>query len=283
MMKNTLTLVALLAVFTACSEKPKQENTTDTADSVQTVVTDPIEEKIKTLPKPLAQGIAAHGGLEKWNNFRTLSYTLGNSEEDTLKERQHIDLHNRKVLIEGKGYNIGFDGTQVWVSPSKADFAGPSARFYHNLVFYFFGIPFLLADDGAIYEELGEQTVNDKTYNAVKVTYASGTGDAPDDAYIAHFDMETNELSLLLYTVTYFNGGKKDAPASYNAMFYEDWKNINGLKVPTRLKGYKYADGKTTELRYTKLFSDIEFSEEALSESTFAMPEVAEVDSLPQP
>jgi len=225
-------------------------------------------------PAALAKALDAHGGLDRWKSMHTLKYTMMKSEKP---EMHQVDLHSRKVRIAHEDYTIGFDGQDAWVAPNKEAFGNSSARFYHNLYFYFFALPYLAADPGIIYEELPVREFNGKTYDVVKIGYEKGIGDAPDDEYIMHFDQETGLMHLLLYTVTYYSKEKSDR---FNAIIYDDWIDVEGLKLPGSFKGFKYANDELGEMRYERVFVDHYLSEEPLVDSTFDIPAVAEIDSL---
>lgn len=225
-------------------------------------------------PKALSKALEAHGGLDRWKSMHTLKYTMIKSEKP---EQHSVDLHTRKVRIAHEDYTIGYDGKEVWVAPDKAAFGNSSARFYHNLYFYFFALPYLAADPGIVYTELPVREFNGKKYDVVKIGYESGIGDAPDDEYIMHFDQQTGLMHLLLYTVTYFSKEKSDR---YNAIIYDDWIDVNGLKLPGSFKGYKYENDQLGDQRYERVFVDHYLDEQPLVESTFAIPAVSEIDSL---
>ena len=152
-------------------------------------------------------------------------------------------------------------------------------RFYHNLIFYFYAIPFVLADPGINYEVLPDRTINGKDLTAVKITFNEGVGDAPDDYYIAHFDKTTNELYLLLYTVTYFSGETNE---NFGAIVYDEWTVVNEVKLPKVMKGFRYQADTLGAQRYVRNFDRIKISEEALVNSLFEIPENSEIDTLIQ-
>lgn len=256
-------------LLSACQqEKPSEASTETKIVNPNTVATN--------LPKELIKGLEAHGGLSNWQKMRSLEFEI---QRNGSTEHQLIDLHNRKVLLSHQDYKLGFDGKEVWVSPDKAAFGKGSARFYHNLIFYFHAIPFVLADPGINYEVLPQTTLNGTTYDVVKISYKDGVGDAPEDYYIAHFDTKTHLMKLLLYTVTYYSGATSD---KFNALLYEEFEEVNGLLLPKLMKGYKYTDGKLGELRYERPFTNIKLNTEAPDQSLFEMPAAAEIDSLIQ-
>ena len=258
---NLLILSSFLVILLAC------QNTSTTADTSKEV------SKI-ALPKALAAGIKAHGGMDQWQKMQTWAYTIERNEKP---ERHLIDLKTRKVLLKQDAYTLGFDGKEVWITPDKEAFGNGSPRFYHNLYWYFHAFPFVMTDPGINYEVLPQKEMNGKMYDAVKISYNAGVGDAPDDYYIAHFDAETHQMYLLLYTVTYFQGKPGD---KFNALIFDDWKEVNGLLVPNSMKGYKYADGELGEQRYTRVFSDIALGTTPADQAQFEMPAGAVIDTL---
>ena len=246
----------LLLLGTACNKSIIPNNTTTPA--------------IK-LPSVLQTALNAHGGLQAWNNVNTIEYTIQKKEQP---EKQIIDLKSRRVRIENETYTLGYDGQEVWVSPNKAAFGKGSPRFYHNLIFYFFAAPFVLADPGIVYEKLPNKTIKGQTYEVLKISYQSGVGDAPDDYYIAHFNTKTHLMDWLLYTVTYYSSEKSE---KFSALHYE-WQEINGLFVPSKMTGYKYADGEIGDLRYERPFLSVQLKKEKMKDAIFAMPQGAEID-----
>ena len=84
----------------------------------------------------------AHGGYEQWSKMKSLSYTKG--DESTI-----TNLQNRQIRLESPDQTIGFDGNDVWITPDSVDVS--RARFYHNLYFYFYAMPFVVGDPGAFY------------------------------------------------------------------------------------------------------------------------------------
>ncbi|MBT9394955.1 hypothetical protein KLP40_17450 [Hymenobacter sp. NST-14] len=271
-MKNTLYFsLALLAA--SCSSNPEQ--TTPEAPAETTTAAVP-----RKLPAVLRQALEAHGGLAAWQQFGTMEYRMKSTLGTPRDEKHLIDLRTRQTRIEGAGYQLGRDAQQqVWVSPAKAAFGDMSARFYHNLFFYFFSIPFVLADEGIVYEDLGLRTVAGQEYQALKVSYEAGRGDSAKDEYIAHFNPRTHRLELLLYTVTFFEPGKQ---ATFNSLLYTDWQQADGLLLPRKMEGHKFANDQIGDLRYQAEFSDVHLTRAQPAASLFAMPNGAEVDSLKQ-
>ena len=261
---------AILALLIISCSPPNTE------DSKQTDLK--ATEPKKEYPNVLTQALEAHGGLDQWKSYGSLKYDAVSTLGGEKTEHQSIDLYSRKVLIESDNYKLGMDGENVWVAPNKEAFGEMSPRFYHNLLFYFFSIPFVFTDPGIQYEELGIKTLDSVNYNALKISYQGGVGDASNDEYIGLFDQKTHQLKLLLYTVTYFSGEKHD---NYNALKY-DWQKANGLLVPSAITGYKYQADTLGDIRYMTEFKNVSFRHEDFADEMFKMPESAEIDSLIQ-
>lgn len=229
-----------------------------------------------TLPPYFSEVLKAHGGLGQWREFKTLSYDLRHQDDPAPGEHYTMDLLNRKDLTVADSFKIGFDGENVWVAPNKKAFPGKSARFYHNLFSYFFSIPFILADPGVAYSS-DTLTVDGKKYDVVKVSFEAGVGDADKDTYQLLIDPNTKQMEKLLYTVTYFSG---EGSGNFNALAYEGWEEVNGVRLPTRLTGYTYLDGHLGGKRYEVAFSNIRLGTESPAQGLFEMPTQAEIDSL---
>ena len=234
----------------------------------------PVQAVVSTTEQDvLDKSIEAHGGLDTWRSFGSLSYTLQKRERT---EEHVIDLHTRKTLLSTETYQIGYDGTDVWITPGLDAYSG-TPRFINGLDFYFFSIPFVLADPGTQREYLGRVQINDQEYEAMKVSYDSGVGASPDDYYIVHLDPDTYQLRLLLYTATFYS---QEPSENYNARMYEDWKEIDGLVLPTKLVAYQW-DGEQQqlgEMRGETVFSEIKLGAESPPSSMFEAPEGAEID-----
>ncbi|MEQ9442236.1 MAG: DUF6503 family protein [Cyclobacteriaceae bacterium] len=226
-------------------------------------------------PALLQEALEAHGGLDTWQSFGQLAYDVYRGE--ALVDHQLIALPSRKVFIENEQYNIGFDGQQVWVSPDTSAYPGSSARFYHNLQFYFFALPFVLADPGIHYEVLEPREFQGTTYDVLKVTYEANVGDASNDEYIAYFDPSSHQLHLLLYTVTYFSQSPGE---NYNARLYQDWQTVNGLQVPQRVLGYRWEADSLGEPRGTTEYRNVVLDKTAPDPGIFQMPEEASIADI---
>lgn len=257
-------IVILSLVVLSCQQEQNQQ---------ESAVESP-EKSVVVYPAALQKGLDAHGGLDRWQSMQSLAYTFSTGEKT---EHHIVDLKNRKVRIENDQYTLGFDGKEVWVTPDKAAFGKGSPRFYHNLYFYFFAMPYVLADPGIKYKVMAQQTIEGKQYNVVSIKYQANVGDAPDDEYIVYFDQSTNRMEYLFYTVTYYSKGPGE---KYNMLHYHNWQEVDGLWLPRVMSRMDYSDGIIGEKKYDRTFTDVELSMDRPNQALFEMPEGAEIDSL---
>ncbi|MDT0606983.1 hypothetical protein [Croceitalea rosinachiae] len=251
----------LLTLFiVSCKQTPKES-----AIPAETKV----EEKIitKTYPEGLVVVFDAHGGLDLWKKQRTLIYTISKADNP---ETHTTDLWNRKDRIDTDQFSMGFDG-KPWLLDSNENYEG-NVEFYHNLMFYFYAMPFVLADDGIVYGETEDLVFDGITYPGISISYNSGVGTTPKDEYFIHYDAETNQMAWLGYTVTYRSGEKSD---NVKWIRYDDWAPVNGLALPKSITWHNYEGRNIKEARNTVEFENISVSEAKLSDDFYVKPERA--------
>ncbi|MEM0939322.1 MAG: DUF6503 family protein [Bacteroidota bacterium] len=254
-MKNYVCVILLFLFFGCASkkEKPVQKSNNQNYKTPAHHI------------KALTKVFDAHGGYENWHKMKTLSYNKG-------EERTITNLQDRKTRLESPNQTIGFDGKNVWVSPDSVDVS--RARFYHNLYFYFFAMPFVVGDPGAFYEVIDSKEINGKMYEGLKISYNDGVGDSPEDNYIIWSDPETDQMEWLMYTVTYRS---KETSDNYRLIRYADWKGFNGVVLPQSLQWYQFSNDSIGDLRSEVIFENIELSTTVPDPSIFEMPENAQV------
>ena len=259
-MKKVTYLLAILLSFAACKNDKKETLENDDITNISEEI------QKKEYPKDVAAVFIAHGGIDTWNAINNLCFEM---ESKGGTETHVTSLKNRLSKIEHKDWAIGYDGTNVWLQQHKEDVYKGNARFYHNLMFYFYAMPLILSDDGIIYETLQPTELDGKTYNAVKISYESGVGDSSEDEYIVYSDPETNKMVWLGYTVTYRSGEKSE---DWHFIKYDKWQDVNGLLLPEKLTWYNVKDGKPTDERNDILFKKVTATETVLEPSVFAKP-----------
>ena len=226
----------------------------------------------------------AQGGLAKWRSFGGVQYDLTwKSARGEHKDHQLFGLRMRAGLITSEKYTLGSNGKEVWIKPGLDALGGTPPRFYMWTPFYFFGMPFVFADPGAKQESLGKKSFRGQEYDAVRITFAKGTGDTPDDYYVAYIDPVTAHLKLVYYVVTY-PAMRKDRPVSQlepHAIVFEDWQKADGLLVPKTAPFYKWTGSDIEGEPLGRLeFSNVHFSAQPPDPSRFKKPSDAVIAPL---
>ena len=260
-MKN-VQLFLMLVVLIACKQ-PKKEVVNGKQDMMD-------HEKVveKTYPEALQKVFEVHGGLDLWKQQRSMAYQIPKPEEPEI---HYIDLWSRKDRIDIGALSMGFDG-KTWILDTEGTYKG-NPEFYHNLLFYFYAMPFVLADEGIIYTATEDLEFEGKRYPGIQISYDPGIGASPKDEYYLHYDPETYKMEWLGYTVTYSTGEESD---NVKWIRYNDWGNFNGLVLPNTISWYNYEGRDIKDLRNTLPFENITLSTEAKPEGFYAKPDGAE-------
>ena len=221
-------------------------------------------------PENFQNILKAHGSLERWNKMQFLSYERVNSAGN---EVHRIALKNRIDKIEAPNFKMGYDGENYWVLADTSFKRNPI--FYHNLMFYFYAMPFVLADEGIQYAETDPLVYDSISYPGVAMSFNEGVGSSPKDDYIIYYNPETYQMEWLAYTATYFSQEKS---TKFSYIRYNDWSDRNGVVLPNSLTWYRTnEDGKPTEARNNVKMENIQIMETAPAEGTFTMPAGAKV------
>ncbi len=265
-----LTLLVLALVLGACQPKTKEAET-----KVIVPETAEKESSLSKYPKAVEYVLEAHGGLATWKKQRTLSFTIPKPDNPEIHT---VDLRTRMDKIETPAYDIGFDGDKPWFLAKQGAFKG-NAEFYHNLMFYFYAMPFVLADDGINYAETEPLKVDSVLYPGIKITYNDGVGTSSKDEYYLHYDAETHKMKWLGYTVTYRTGEKSD---KISWIHYKEWENFNGVLLPTTIAWHKSEGREILEERNALPFTAVSLSEEVKPAAFYAKPEAGEFYVKPE-
>ncbi|MGJ8731757.1 MAG: DUF6503 family protein [Cellulophaga sp.] len=257
-----LALMVFSVFFISC----KQEKKETTKEEVKN------EEKVAVVtsnyPEELQEVFKAHGGLDTWKNMGTLTFDIPKPD---AKETHTVNLKTREDKIETATYTIGHNGAKTWLLDTDGTYKG-DAVFYHNLMFYFYAMPFVLADDGIVYEETEPVVFEGKGYPGIKISYNPGVGASYKDLYFIHFDPKTKKMAWLGYSVSYRSG---EVSNKYSWIHYNDWQTVNGLVLPKSITWHNVEEGLIKDARNTVTFENVTVTKEAKSASFFAKPEAA--------
>lgn len=201
--------------------------------------------------------------------MNTLKFTMPKEDGNEVTTTH---LKNRKSLIEMPHHAIGFDEKNVWLKNKDTVTYKGNAKFYYNLMFYFYAMPFVLADDGIVYEDTEPLEFEGKSYPGIKISYNAGIGESPEDEYVLYYNAETHNMVWLGYTVTFFTDEKSK---EFHFIKYSNWQTVNGLLLPETLSWYNYENNKPTTKRNDLKFTDVVLSEDNPSDTLFEMVEGA--------
>ena len=261
-MKITSLFLLLLTLF-SCKESinTKQEDT-----KIEVIAKD----TKGSYPEVLMKVLDAHGGVANWKKQKTLTYEIP-SEKGV--EKQTVDLISRKDKISNGIVQMGFDGENVWLLDEAKTYKGDPV-FYHNLMFYFYSMPFVLADKGIVYGKTEDLKFEGKSYPGISISYNPGVGISYKDEYYLHYDPETYQMAWLGYTVSYRTGEKSD---NIKWIRYNDWMKIEDVKLPKSITWYAYEGREIKGAKNTVNFENVELSTKANPDGYYAKPELATI------
>ena len=260
-MKNIF-LLATIVLFVSCKNNTKE--TVNYSEENLDVTT-------SIYPENISKVFKAHGGIDTWSSMQSLTFTMAKPNGDEVTT---TNLKSRHSLIEMPKHTIGFNGKDIWLHSKDTTAYKGNAKFYYNLMFYFYAMPFVLADDGIIYKNTDSLEFEGKTYPGIKISYNVGIGESPDDEYILYYDSETNKMAWLGYTVTYFS---KEKGKEFHFIKYNNWQHVEGVLLPETLIWYNYKNNMPTTKRSDLTFTNIKLSKEKPNNVLFEMPEGAKI------
>jgi len=212
----------------------------------------------------LAKALEAHGGIERFRTFGTLTYHtdgLPYSAAAPLNFDHTADLVVRHHRMEGdsaKGpFIAGSTDTQAWTTDTET--LGIPPRWVNHGNSYFVLMPFVFADPGIHVRSLGERIFDGQTFDVIAIRYDRNIGDTSDDDYILYIDQTTHCLRLIDFSVTY-GPMRGDTPIDQlprRSLEFVEWQEVNGLSIPKVLRYGPWeqtADGgeqKDEGVRYT--------------------------------
>jgi len=193
------------------------------------------------------KSIEAHGGLERWLAQGTIEFEFDYAPLGDAAGRrysfQEIDLWSAQGRHQELGASpdaeFGFNGKVTWISPALDAFPSPPG-FWTLTPYYFLGVPFVMGDPGARFEQLEDAPLGDVLHRRVKVTYDPGTGDAPDDYYVLYIHPQSFRIGGLRYVVSYPGFFPEGGHTPEKLMLYGELKEFAGLTLAQRLDTYAW-------------------------------------------
>lgn len=164
-----------------------------------------------------------------------------------------ILTNSTKGVIEyPNGAKIIFDKDKVFYSAGIPN--EEAVRFDAFTWEYFFLFPYKLTDPGTIWNSYENKEQDNDNFLTEKLTFAKGTGDAPDDWYIVYADKKTNFIDRAAYIVS-INGGKEAAEKNPHAIQYVNYETVEGIPIATKWIFWEWESGKglTKEIGHASL------------------------------
>ena len=193
--------------------------------------------------------IAAHGGMDKWVNAPTISYTHdmidpAHPDDHWLSKETHEQGRRRSYQEWTADQAILVnDGTNIWTVDWKRD--NPPSMM-SGVSYFFINMVWVTQDTAAKLERREATPVDliekDKLFHTVRLTF---TGASPYEYFDMYIDPETYILRGAKYTVTDKDLFKAfDVPEDTKFMgpllkVYKEFTNVNGLKMTARYDTYK--------------------------------------------
>ncbi|MCL5128589.1 DUF6503 family protein [Algibacter sp. L4_22] len=264
-MRNILFLFITISIL-SCKNETKNETVKSPEPSVEKQV-----ENKKHYPETLVKIFDAHGGLDTWNSMNSLTFAQvkeGGNDVTTT------NLKNRKILVDMPKYAIGSNGKDIWLKNKGEEAYKGKPKFFYNLMFYFYSMPFILADDGIIYGDADPLVFEGKTYPGIKISYEYGVGESSGDEYVLYYNPETYKMEWLAYTVTYFS---KEKSKDLHFRRYQNWQDVSGLQLPATMAGYATENNVPTKMSREDTFVNVKLSKEIPDATLFDVPEGATI------
>ncbi|KAA1243006.1 DUF6503 family protein [Aquimarina sp. RZ0] len=274
-------LIALVTfIIISCNQDKKQKETESEIPVEQEKVT-PVEPDggigggALSISENLIKNIEKAHKKEDFLNYKAISFNInvlfGGKEHLTGKVT--MLTNSTKIRIDKKDKStLLYDGQDVYLSPAEANDKG--ARFDMFTWTYFFCMPYKLDDPGTSLTIQEDRKLNNIPHSTAKLTFDSGTGDAPDDWYILYADQVISSLQAAAYIVTFgSDGNTTKAEADPHVIRYKGFKNVNRIPFATSWEFY----GWTKE----KGMTDTKLGEATISDITF-LNEEGTVFTIPE-
>lgn len=294
-MRNKLIfLVILYSLLVSCKDATTtkitlQEAEVSVAENAALVPESWIKSRVEKAENRLNQSEAgrivwnamlAHGGLHNWYSNGALAFRFNYQPLEGIPRDSYQVINTwsnkaKHTSISDSTAHFGWTGKQAWVSAKDSTAFAYDTKFWALTPYYFLAQPFVLDGEGVNLEVLPSKSFNGKEQDVVKVTFDAGTGDAPDDYYILHFDADSHKLKVIRYIVSYPEYFKDGGHMPEKFMELLDEQNVEGILMPQSYKTYWLTDDEMPGEYITNIeVSDVSFKKE-LPKDYFEMPENA--------
>lgn len=193
--------------------------------------------------------IAAHGGMQIWNEASTISY----SHDMVDPSRPDDHWYSEEVHLQGKRYcyqdwtidsaTLINNGEKIWTTDWKR---GNPPSMMAGISYFFINIVWMTQDEIARLQMKSDTVVSiiepEKTLHQVRLQFA---GSSPHEYFDLMIDADTKMLRGVKYTVVHQDlfkvfGVPEDTKFLGPLLkVYKSYTDVEGIKMPTRYDTYK--------------------------------------------
>ncbi|MCH2233288.1 MAG: hypothetical protein MK078_03460 [Crocinitomicaceae bacterium] len=214
-------------------------------------------------PKTFVEKVEEAHGKSTFSKHSTIAFDLqlffGGTERFNGRITWATNSSKGKLdYMDGRNIEVN----EMEITYSDTSMSEESARFTAYTWSYFFMLPYKLSDPGTQWNDYENKSMNGTEYDVEKLSFESGTGDAPDDCYVVYADKESHLIHVASYIVT-AGQSVEEAEKDPHAIKYDEYKEIDGVPIAHKWSfwGWTETEGLTDELGYANL-SNICFVED---------------------
>ncbi len=268
-MKTNPYALLLLASTSLCSPscKEKAAETQETV-AVEEAPAEKVEKEVSPSIRAIENAHNKEGFLAKETVSFGIQVSFGGKER--INGTMTLQTNSaRGVLALNDGNKIYTIGEEIHYSPEMED--EKAVKFDAFTWSYFFSLPYKLSDPGTQWSEKEMKEYKGEPYAAQKLTFASGTGDTPEDWYWVFTDPEEHRIEMSTYIVT-AGATKEEAEANPHTITYESYESVEGIPIAMqwRFWGWEEEKGTTDQIGEASL-RHVTFA--PMDEKVFAVPE----------
>ncbi len=263
---SLLTAILLSIFFISCKDKPQAEIPQAIAPEINTPT---FQNKGHELVYTMVQKVGNYDSLAKKKDVvYTYTYQTPDGKADISTEKYLFDgelsygeyIKHERTFDDLKGkIKQGFDGSEYWLK-HDGKLLNDTTRlkrvaFNRPTNFYWFAMFQKLLDPGVNYEYMGEEAVNDKAYDVVKISF-DNIDDKPTDVYQLYINRNTSLVDQFLFSVVDF--GVMETPY----LMQLQYENVDGILIPTKRRYKKSTwEAEVNEEHWIKVtWTDIKFN-----------------------
>ena len=259
-------VIIFSALLTACGNK--EANTKETSKSVK-VQAPEFQNKGHELVYKMTQETGSYQDLLNLNDIVfNYTYRTPDQKEDVSIESYIFNgelshgsyLKHERTLPNLKGkMQQGYNGKDFWLKMDGQELTDSNAiesvTFTRKTNFYWFAMMQKLLDPGIKYEYLGQNNIEGKLYDIVKITFNTAD-DVASDTYQLYINPETHLVDQFLFTVVSKN-------VTDPILMRVTYENVEGILLSTYRK-YTKSDWEANVLKdawVEEITKDIKFNQ----------------------